>query len=219
MAWAAEQKTGSASAKLLLIILANYADNAGVCWPSQERLANDTDMTERSIRNAIALLVELNLLSVSERRETHGVRKTNVYRLPLPENISDGEPDYRKNLPPTTGNGFRSLPEIVSSKPIKENLSEDRGVGASPKAALMEVLSAETADAIVEHRARLKAPLTVRAAKALAKQLAKWHDPEEAAATMLVRAWKGFEPEWMPKQPERKASVFPMPAWKPGRLA
>jgi DNA-binding GntR family transcriptional regulator len=125
MAWAVEQKTGSASTKLVLLILANYADNAGVCWPSQERLANDTDMTDRSIRNAVAALVERGLLKVGERRGTTGVRKTNVYRLALPETVSDGDADNRKNTTETTGNGFLHQPETVSSKPIKENLSEE----------------------------------------------------------------------------------------------
>lgn len=125
MAWAVEQKTGSASTKLVLLILANYADNAGVCWPSQERLASDTDMTDRSIRNAVAALVEIGLLQVEERRGTTGVRKTNTYRLQLPENISDGGADHRKNPTSATGNTFRSLPETVSSKPIRENQSEE----------------------------------------------------------------------------------------------
>jgi len=139
MAWAVEQKTGSASTKLVLLILANYADNVGVCWPSQERLANDTDMTDRSIRNAVAALVAVGLVTVEERRGTSGVRKTNVYRLALPENISDGEPDHRKNSTETTGNHFRSLPETVSSKPIKENLSrEPVRLGARKRASIPE---------------------------------------------------------------------------------
>lgn len=104
----------------------------------------------------------------------------------------------------------------VEQNRTEEKRKKDKG---SPTAELELVVSKETASAIVEHRQRMKAPLTERAAKALANKLKAWPDPEEAAAAMLSRGWRGFEPDWMPKQPERKASVFPMPAWKPGRLA
>ena len=50
-AWAAGQTTGAARRKLLLLALANYADETGVCWPSQETLARDT---EQSVDNVSA---------------------------------------------------------------------------------------------------------------------------------------------------------------------
>ena len=34
-AWALRQKTGSSGCKLLLLTLANYADDTGCCWPGQ----------------------------------------------------------------------------------------------------------------------------------------------------------------------------------------
>ncbi len=215
MAWAIEQRTGSPTAKLLLLILCNYADNDGVCWPSQQTLAEDTEMTDRTIRTALGTLIERQLVSVEHRPGTGGGRKTNVYRISLPEKFSESRWGNRKNLQgqPEAEAG---QPEKSSDKPIIEPIKDTKG---SPAAELELVVSAETASAIIEHRQRVRAPLTARAAKALAKQLAKWPNPEEAAAAMLSRGWRGFEPEWMPKQPERKASVFPMPAWKPGRLA
>jgi hypothetical protein len=41
--WAMNQKVGNAGRKLLLLALANYADENGVCWPSQGRLSLDTE--------------------------------------------------------------------------------------------------------------------------------------------------------------------------------
>lgn len=137
MTWAVEQKVGSQSAKFLLLILANYADNAGMCWPSQERLAADTEMTDRGIRKCLALLVEKGLVQVDERRGTSGVRKTNVYRLALPERGSSCEDDYRNVVPPSTGTTFLQPPERGSSKPISKNQSEEPVRHISSQDALM----------------------------------------------------------------------------------
>jgi hypothetical protein len=35
-AWGQRQTTGSSGRKALLLVLANYADDQGICWPSQE---------------------------------------------------------------------------------------------------------------------------------------------------------------------------------------
>ena len=120
-----------------------------------------------------------------------------------------GDHETQRNADETQCNAPEEIRE-------EEKRKKDKG---SPAAELELVVSPETASAIVEHRQRMKAPLTARAAKALGNKLKAWPNPEEAAAAMLSRGWRGFEPDWMPKQPERKASVFPMPAWKPGRLA
>lgn len=67
----------------------------------------------------------------------------------------------------------------------------------TPKQALCEVLDDERASALIEHRNRLRAPLTVRAAELLARQLALARDgPAAAADLMLERGWKGFKAEW-----------------------
>jgi hypothetical protein len=44
-AWAEKQVTGSPARKVLLLVLANYADEDGICWPSQETLAKGTEQS------------------------------------------------------------------------------------------------------------------------------------------------------------------------------
>jgi hypothetical protein len=48
VAWAISQKVGSPTGKVLLICLANYADEHGICWPSQSTIAKETELSERS---------------------------------------------------------------------------------------------------------------------------------------------------------------------------
>lgn len=60
-------KDVSPSEKLLLIVLSNYADEEGKCWPSQSRLARDTCMSKRTIIRLFATLELKGLLSRKAR--------------------------------------------------------------------------------------------------------------------------------------------------------
>lgn len=59
------------------------------------------------------------------------------------------------------------------------------------------VLDAERAAAVVEHRARLRKPLTAHGARLLAQKLAGAGDPRAAADAMIANGWAGFEPSWL----------------------
>ena len=62
---------------------------------------------------------------------------------------------------------------------------------------LNAVLKKATSEAVVAYRRSIKQPLTPLASQRLAAQLGKWVDPEDAAAEMMLRGWRGFKPEWM----------------------
>lgn len=71
------------------------------------------------------------------------------------------------------------------------------------KHAILDVLLAsldeEHAHGVIEHRKVKKVPLTVLAAKILAKQFALCPDPNAAAEEMINRGWTGFKADWMRK--------------------
>ena len=81
MAWAVGQKLPTKE-KFVLIMLANYAGETGLAWPSMNRLCGDTGMSKDSVIRAIKGLEELSLLSV-ERRSVEGVNLPNIYHLNL----------------------------------------------------------------------------------------------------------------------------------------
>lgn len=68
---------------------------------------------------------------------------------------------------------------------------------STPRAELRGVLDAERADAVIEHRQRLRRPLTLRAARLLASEFAKATDPNAAADEMLTNGWQGFKAAWL----------------------
>lgn len=73
---------------------------------------------------------------------------------------------------------------------------------------LLSSLDEEHALGVMEHRKVKKVPLTVLAAKILAKQFALCADPNAAAEEMINRGWTGFKADWLRRQsaPARKRS-------------
>jgi hypothetical protein len=62
MSWAKRQRTGSATRKLVLLTIADYANDDGVAWPSQRTIAIEAELNERSIRRALEQMETAGLL-------------------------------------------------------------------------------------------------------------------------------------------------------------
>ena len=78
--WALSVQTGSPSAKCVLVAIANYADERGICWPSQELLAFQTDQSVDSIQRRLKELEKMGLLQRRIRQ-----RASCVYYLLMPK--------------------------------------------------------------------------------------------------------------------------------------
>lgn len=125
MAWAAAQKLPTRD-KFVLIMMANYADEIGKCWPSLNRLSAETSMSRSTVQLAIKALETAGLLRV-EQRSQDGVSLPNHYFLNLtgvyrdPVHCTDSEEGvYRQ---PVGG-----IP-VIGTKPIKEPITKDSIVG------------------------------------------------------------------------------------------
>ena len=66
--------------KLLLLAIADHANDDGLCYPSQKRLAVKVACSVRQIRNLIATLVSDGLVEIVERGNGRG--KATLYQLP-----------------------------------------------------------------------------------------------------------------------------------------
>ena len=81
------------TSKLVLMALADIADDNGVCWPSHPVLAAKCSMTDRSVRRVLNLLQAEKLVFVERRYRTDGSQTSNRYRLAVPtpqDNLSGG---------------------------------------------------------------------------------------------------------------------------------
>jgi hypothetical protein len=61
---------------------------------------------------------------------------------------------------------------------------------------LTDCLTSESARSVIEHRRAKGAKLTEAAARGLVKEFWKAHSPDDAAETMVVQGWQGFNIEW-----------------------
>lgn len=81
MKWAYSVALAKPGVKFVLVTLANYADEFGVCWPRQETLAADTGQGERTIRDAMTVLEDMGLIRRVARRRPDGTRRSDVVVL------------------------------------------------------------------------------------------------------------------------------------------
>lgn len=91
MSWAVRQKTGSTIGKCILLMLANYADSDGRCFPSYDRLAQDCDCSRRSVINWIDRLEQRGLLTKEVRRRKDGTQTSNYITLQQSAGGAPGE--------------------------------------------------------------------------------------------------------------------------------
>jgi DNA-binding MarR family transcriptional regulator len=82
-AWARSKTTGSPVKKAVLMAVANYADEHGICWPSQEQLSEDTELSRHSILRALNDLEEAGLLLRAHRYGKNGYRTSDLITLRL----------------------------------------------------------------------------------------------------------------------------------------
>lgn len=105
--WAYELDIDNAnSKKFVLVALADMADESFSCYPGQDRLAQMTGTSTRTVRRAVAELEALGLISRLERRRADGYRTSDRYILNVgaspanlsPDNMSAENDSHRPNL-------------------------------------------------------------------------------------------------------------------------
>jgi len=136
IAWSIRQTTGSARRKLLLLALANYADKNGVCWPSQETLARDTEQSLDTVQRQLGALEKLKLLARERMPKRRGQWQGHCYKLFLQTGVTPQghsaarSPDLRPGQAavgaPTRPQSLRLKPSIEPSyEPPRAKMSKD----------------------------------------------------------------------------------------------
>jgi DNA-binding transcriptional ArsR family regulator len=89
-AWAKQQRLGSPAAKSILMCLADYADPNGLIngWASQAQLADDAEVSERSVREWMQRLEDMGLMERRRQSRPNGARAADIIQLYLSKTIS-----------------------------------------------------------------------------------------------------------------------------------
>ena len=85
IAWALQVRTGSPTTKLVLIKLADNANDDGVCWPAMSHIARHTELSRSTVVRHIAALEAAGLVIVT-RRAQDGVQLPSHYKLVMMSN-------------------------------------------------------------------------------------------------------------------------------------
>lgn len=83
LTWARKVTVGGQTRKAVFLLLADFADDKGRAWPSQETIAQTLEMSERTVRTAIKDLVDAGLLTRKARWRPDGTRGTDILRFDM----------------------------------------------------------------------------------------------------------------------------------------
>lgn len=100
--WALDHRVQSVTEKVILLVLANYANEYGISWPSQRTLAENAACDERTVRRTLVRLEAKGVIRRMSRRRGNGSRQSDMIlmsaftgRKPAPHGMldDDEEPD------------------------------------------------------------------------------------------------------------------------------
>lgn len=190
--------------KFVAMALADYADEAWSCFPSVEQLAAYTCQGEKTVRDHLDALEQEGVISRERHRRedgTLGRYRFHINRRNLPvadQRQKSPVADFARGekQPEPAAKFATHNPQLEPSPNIPRR---------TPRDELLNVLDAARAQAVIDHRQRIRKPLTAHAAKLLAGKFAQCPDPNAAADVMIANGWQGFEPEWM-QRPQSRGS-------------
>jgi hypothetical protein len=126
MSWVWENSIQKGNELLLLLALADSANDQGVCWPSLETLAKKTRMSRRYVKRVMADLKETGLVISNPRLDDKGDPTSNLYQIIIPTGVGTPRP-----LPPEggglqapTGGGLQA-PGVGVYRPPKPSVNRN----------------------------------------------------------------------------------------------
>ncbi|MCL5779207.1 helix-turn-helix domain-containing protein [Limibaculum sp. FT325] len=79
--WALDWPARSVTEKVILLVLANYANEYGISWPSQKTLAGQSACTDRTVRTILGQLEKRGVVRRIARRRGNGARQSDMILL------------------------------------------------------------------------------------------------------------------------------------------
>jgi hypothetical protein len=126
--WAFGVRDVAVSQKVVLIALANFSDEAGYSFPAINTIAKMSCLSDRSVRRALADLVETGFLKIDHRFRGDGSQSSSGYFLQVTPPVNLTPPPDTLSVPPVTGDTpynlqltTTSLDNKLSSKPKRKS--------------------------------------------------------------------------------------------------
>ena len=184
MVQAMKIKVGNPLRKLVLLKLADNASDLGECWPSYQHIADQCEISKRSVMNHIEALCECGLIKKELRTGPKG-NSSNVYQLNL-----------RSAGDSPGGSANRSLPGAGDSLPGAGD-SPGGSAGAAPRISHYFEPVIESVNEPIKHTgASADASAPARSAKQdySPEFETAWQDyPKRAGGNSKAAAWKAWK--------------------------
>ncbi|EBR8889461.1 helix-turn-helix domain-containing protein [Salmonella enterica subsp. enterica serovar Brancaster] len=123
MAKAMSIKVGNPLRKLVLIKLADNANDEGECWPSYQHIADQCEVSRSTVKSHIRALEDMGLLKREFRRKGE-LNQSNVFYLTM---------DNAQQIPPESGGAGADPRTYHSFEPVKEPLERKRKPSSMPE--------------------------------------------------------------------------------------
>ena len=195
---------------LVLIALADHADDAGRCYPSIARLAKRTKLSDRGVQKVVYRLVDKGFLTVHPCAGQGGANLyvvTSTPTVPVVSVVNHVHPEPRspRTTFTTPPNHVPKTPEPRSPKPsgtvIEPSVDKTK---LDPVEILASIVTDDAAKSFTDFRKKIRKPLTATGAKRLSKALAEISaqggDPSDALAMAEERGWQSITAAWYFKE-------------------
>ena len=200
MAQAMSIKVGNPLRKLVLIKLADNANDDGICFPSYQYIADVCEISKASARTHIDALIKMGFVSKKARKNKDG-SSSNLYLLHLEKGMpadSTGMPADSTGMPADSTGGMPADSTITchSSEPVnKPKKTSQKNTALSLLAEFG--ITGQLADDFAEHRKSKKAAITRTALEGFQREADKAGIPlAEAIEIAICQNWQGFRADW-----------------------
>jgi hypothetical protein len=133
MAWVLRNSKATLGSRLVLLVLADYADEeGGSCWPSVKTIARETLLSERQVQYNLRHLAQIGEIAVEEEG---GGRKSTRYKVCMGES-----PGVQYLHPSEPSNELRGATHCtpgvqpIAPDPLVEPPEEQTSLAAAPRA-------------------------------------------------------------------------------------
>lgn len=201
MVKAMKTKVGNPLRKLVLIKLADNANDVGECWPSYQHIADQCEIGRSTVKVHIRELEKCGLLRREFRRKGE-LNQSNLFHLSLNSGSGAALPGAGDN----PGGGAGAAPRTSHSfEPVKEPVKEPVAKAPSRKKSKAEKFDPLTAKPTnvsatawadwCQHRKEIRKSLTATTCARQAKTLAGHPDADAVINQSISNGWTGLFPE------------------------
>ena len=201
MVKAMKTKVGNPLRKLVLIKLADNANDVGECWPSYQHIADQCEIGRSTVKVHIRELEKCGLLRREFRRKGE-LNQSNLFHLSLNSGSGAALPGAGDN----PGGGAGAAPRTSHSfEPVKEPVKEPVAKAPSRKKSKAEKFDPLTAKPTnvsatawadwCQHRKEIRKSLTATTCARQAKTLAGHHDADAVINQSISNGWTGLFPD------------------------